>query len=203
MSIDTEELRRLAEAAGGDEWHQCPDDECLSRSLPADGDHGYCTLVADVHTAWPKAVEPAERAFIEAANPATVLALLDEIDELNITIHGGCGCPAPYDQCPHHEPLLPALNAARTELAALRSATSLSIEEGRSPMSAKTDYPRREIRKDSTTMIEAVCRFQAAVWNLLAAIAVAVGAHGLSGNLDARCDQALRAADKHRAGDPQ
>jgi hypothetical protein len=47
---------------------------------------------------------------------ADVLALLDERDELEIAIHGGCGCPAPYDQCPHDEPLLPALNAARTRL---------------------------------------------------------------------------------------
>ena len=41
-----------------------------------------------------------------------------ERDELRIAIHGGCGCPAPYTECPHDEPLLPALNNARTKLAA-------------------------------------------------------------------------------------
>ena len=53
---------------------------------------------------------------------AEVERLRDENRELHISIEGGCGCPAPYDTCPHDEPLLPALNRARVELRALRRA---------------------------------------------------------------------------------
>lgn len=52
---------------------------------------------------------------------AALRAAEAERDELRIAIHGGCGCPAPYTECPHDEPLLPALNAARRRLTDLGS----------------------------------------------------------------------------------
>lgn len=47
---------------------------------------------------------------------AAIVRLTDERDQLHIAIHGGCDCPAPFDTCPHDEPLLPALNACREAL---------------------------------------------------------------------------------------
>ena len=54
---------------------------------------------------------------------AALRATETDRDQLRIAIHGGCGCSAPYTDCPHDEPLLPALNAARTENARLRAVT--------------------------------------------------------------------------------
>ena len=54
---------------------------------------------------------------------AEVLALVAaarEAEELRIAIHG-CGCPAPYDQCPHDEPYLLAEKRLRAERDALRA----------------------------------------------------------------------------------
>lgn len=46
--------------------------------------------------------------------------VVEALREALIAIRGGCGCPAPYTECPHVEPLLPALNDARSKLARLR-----------------------------------------------------------------------------------
>jgi hypothetical protein len=50
---------------------------------------------------------------------ARLTAAEAERDEALIAINGGCGCPAPFDTCPHDEPLLPALNDARARIAEL------------------------------------------------------------------------------------
>jgi hypothetical protein len=50
---------------------------------------------------------------------ARLIAAEKERDEALIAINGGCGCPAPFDTCPHDEPLLPALNDARARIAEL------------------------------------------------------------------------------------
>ncbi|MCK2109204.1 ead/Ea22-like family protein [Pseudomonas juntendi] len=64
MTIDKEKLKALAEAAGSDEWY-------------AAGDLRYC----DDKTGETHGLHHDDSRFIAAASPATVLALLAEIEE--------------------------------------------------------------------------------------------------------------------------
>lgn len=70
-------------------------------------------IIAD---AWSRI--PNARRWAEGSLPH----LAETVVELYIAIHGDCGCPPPWDQCPHNEPLLPALNDARRTIERLQAA---------------------------------------------------------------------------------
>ncbi|EBN8101375.1 TPA: ead/Ea22-like family protein [Salmonella enterica subsp. enterica serovar Typhimurium] len=84
MTIDKQALRQKAVKAGGEEWQ--------SRKMP--GPAGEYTVIVkgslEIHPGWttcrPVADEVIDKKtmdFIAAANPATMLALLDELDSAN------------------------------------------------------------------------------------------------------------------------
>ncbi|HFG5988406.1 TPA: ead/Ea22-like family protein [Salmonella enterica subsp. enterica serovar Kedougou] len=86
MTIDKQALRQKAVKAGGEEWQ--------SRKMP--GPAGEYTVIVkgslEKHPGWttcrPVADEVIDKKtmdFIAAANPATMLALLDELDSANVT----------------------------------------------------------------------------------------------------------------------
>lgn len=87
MTIDTAKLRALAEAATPGPWRYGIDIDQLS-----DGGSGYpldyypdCRTVVEIscrECGERSDITEADAAFIAAANPATVIALLDEIDTL-------------------------------------------------------------------------------------------------------------------------
>lgn len=74
-SGDHAELSRLAEAAGNDTW--VADGECVEFSHPEA--RGHPIAVTNPEGTYPASLGRAFAAFIAAANPATLLALLAEI----------------------------------------------------------------------------------------------------------------------------
>ncbi|MBP5060224.1 ead/Ea22-like family protein [Pseudomonas chlororaphis] len=76
---DYTELKRLAEVAGGVEWKWWDSNSTLRLTTEKDGRHG---ADGDAISAYRDSVQCPEgiRAFIEAASPAAVLALISEIE---------------------------------------------------------------------------------------------------------------------------
>jgi hypothetical protein len=77
---DHTELKLLAEAAGSVEWKWWDSNSTLRLTTDINGRHG---ADGDAISAYQDSVQCPDvfRAFIEAANPAVVLALLDDLDE--------------------------------------------------------------------------------------------------------------------------
>ena len=93
MSIDTTKLRELAQKATPGPWtyFHYPKYKHHHVSVPIDGSSMTLLLFQDgCQTTKPK--EDAE--YIAAANPATVLELLDEIDRLRSDVNGAAECIA-------------------------------------------------------------------------------------------------------------
>lgn len=79
---DHAELRRLAKAATPGEWRV--QTGCSWRRIGTDnGDGDVLRPCTHPHDGWPDIAAPVENLeYIAAANPKTILALLDEIDRL-------------------------------------------------------------------------------------------------------------------------
>lgn len=91
--IDTKELRRVAEAATPGPWRMVPDERTY-RDLNGHPTGNEYIAGYDVHSdareiIGCEGINPAQEtdaAFIAAANPATVLALLDRVERLEHTL---------------------------------------------------------------------------------------------------------------------
>jgi hypothetical protein len=123
--IDTTKLRQLAQKATPGEWYvSAPAEHAVWKDI---GDRRY--LIADTSDGF---TDDNNSEYIAAANPATVLALLDELDRLrkveSATLHGekiGCRCTYTDNQtvdteCLYHRAIRAERDHLRAELTAMR-----------------------------------------------------------------------------------
>lgn len=103
--IDVAKLRSLAENATPGQWAwtcEPGDDEACLEAVGADG---YVLSAHGMHTEGFVDVEAPDAEFIAAANPATVLALLDRLEraEARLTCDGACNYnDGPDEECSAH-----------------------------------------------------------------------------------------------------
>ncbi len=123
--IDTTKLRELAQKATPGEWYvSAPAEHAVWKDI---GDRRY--LIADTSDGF---TDDNNSEYIAAANPATVLALLDELDRLrnveSATLQGekiGCRCTYTDNQtvdteCLYHRAIRSERDHLRAELTAMR-----------------------------------------------------------------------------------
>lgn len=79
-SNDLEELRSIALAATPGPWNWVGDLSMNEASLESPSEEGYVLSAYGLHTEGFVDVGESDAAFIAAANPATVLALLDRLE---------------------------------------------------------------------------------------------------------------------------
>ena len=84
-NIDKRALREAAEKAGADEWCAFIDTKSKTYSVHTPGDNRCGDVVKWAGFDWQKRAA-AKAKFIAAANPATVLALLDELEAKDVQI---------------------------------------------------------------------------------------------------------------------